>query len=75
MASGKLIKVRCPKCSESFNYYDSSYRPFCSKRCKEIDLGNWLLESYKVPSKEPLSDNDIEQVLQEQSENGGNEDN
>jgi|TARA_Y100000294_G_scaffold94786_1_gene88223 hypothetical protein len=28
---------------------ESAYRPFCSKRCKELDLGNWLNESYRVP--------------------------
>ena len=68
MANGKIIKVKCPKCSDTFNYYDSSSRPFCSKRCKEVDLGLWLTETYKVASKESLSEEDIEEVLQVQGE-------
>lgn len=64
--SGTLI-VKCPKCKESFNYRDSKFRPFCSERCKEVDLGHWFQESYKVPSKEVLSDGDIEQVIKERS--------
>lgn len=68
MANGKIIKVKCPKCSDMFNYYDSSARPFCSTRCKEVDLGLWLTETYKVPSKENLSEEDIEEVLKDQEE-------
>lgn len=45
----KIIKVNCPKCKKAFSYYTSEYRPFCSHKCKEIDLGNWLSESYTVP--------------------------
>jgi len=48
----KLLKVRCPNCKTSFSYYESEFRPFCSERCKMIDLGHWFEESYKVPLKE-----------------------
>jgi endogenous inhibitor of DNA gyrase (YacG/DUF329 family) len=30
-------------------------RPFCSKRCADIDLGRWLGEVYRVPSADPPS--------------------
>ncbi|MAF48376.1 MAG: DNA gyrase inhibitor YacG [Rhodospirillales bacterium] len=39
-------KRQCPMCGQPA---ESAYRPFCSKRCKELDLGNWLNESYRVP--------------------------
>jgi endogenous inhibitor of DNA gyrase (YacG/DUF329 family) len=68
MVNGKIIKVKCPKCSEIFNYYDSSARPFCSERCKDIDLGLWLTENYKAPSKEGLSEEDIEEVMKSHEE-------
>ncbi|MBC98830.1 MAG: DNA gyrase inhibitor YacG [Halobacteriovoraceae bacterium] len=55
MANGKVLNVACPKCKESFNYYESSFRPFCSERCKEVDLGLWFTETYKVASKEQLN--------------------
>ncbi len=48
----KLLKVQCPQCRASFLYYESESRPFCSERCKMIDLGHWFEESYKVPMKE-----------------------
>ncbi len=63
MAKGKYLAVNCPKCDDSFNYYDSEFRPFCSERCKQVDLGHWFSESYSVASKEQLSDQDLEQVI------------
>jgi endogenous inhibitor of DNA gyrase (YacG/DUF329 family) len=35
-----------------FSYYESESRPFCTERCKQIDLGHWFQESYVVPVKE-----------------------
>ena len=54
------VKVRCPQCGgESLWSADNTYRPFCSERCKLIDLGAWASESYRVPveeSNDPLSE-------------------
>ena len=38
----KALTVECPECKKKFNYYISEFRPFCSERCKLIDLGQWL---------------------------------
>ena len=36
---------------------ESAFRPFCSERCRNIDLGAWAAEEYRVPEQEqPLSD-------------------
>ena len=48
----KALKVKCPQCETIFFYYQSPSRPFCSERCKMIDLGHWFEESYRVPEKE-----------------------
>ena len=48
----KVLQVSCPKCRSLFVYHESEFRPFCSKRCKMIDLGHWMSESYSVPGKE-----------------------
>ena len=52
--------VRCPQCGgESLWSAENKYRPFCSERCKLIDLGAWASESYRVPvqeTTEPLSE-------------------
>ena len=42
--------VACPQCGASVVWDASNrYRPFCSERCKMIDLGAWATESYRVP--------------------------
>ena len=30
----------------------AAYRPFCSRRCADVDLGRWLTESYRVPAED-----------------------
>lgn len=67
------IVVKCPKCRKSFPYSESKYRPFCSERCKQIDLGHWFSETYTLPSKEKLSDEDIDSVLRERSKGNDEE--
>lgn len=44
-----LKRSRCPVCRKSA---EARWRPFCSKRCADIDLGRWLNESYSIPSQE-----------------------
>lgn len=42
--------VSCPQCGKTAEWDRSNpYRPFCSERCKMIDLGAWASESYRVP--------------------------
>ena len=38
--------MSCPVCGEDTV---QKYRPFCSRRCADIDLGKWLNEGYSVP--------------------------
>jgi endogenous inhibitor of DNA gyrase (YacG/DUF329 family) len=45
--------MSCPICGRKG---DSRYRPFCSRRCADIDLGRWLTEGYAIPVDEPLDD-------------------
>jgi len=43
--------VRCPACSGPSLYAPSNaFRPFCSARCKNLDLGAWASESFKLPA-------------------------
>jgi uncharacterized protein len=45
--------VNCPVCAQSAPYTpENRYRPFCSERCKLIDLGQWASEGYRVPEQE-----------------------
>ena len=41
--------IRCPICERQFDPTTSPAMPFCSQRCRQIDLGRWLREVYSVP--------------------------
>ena len=40
--------MSCPICKKQT---DKAFRPFCSKRCADVDLGRWLSESYAIPGQ------------------------
>ncbi|RYC32936.1 DNA gyrase inhibitor YacG [Lichenibacterium minor] len=44
--SGPAVKRRCPICSRAAS---PEFKPFCSKRCADVDLHRWLGEGYRVP--------------------------
>lgn len=45
--------VHCPQCHVAMTYdTGSSYRPFCSERCKLIDLGQWAAGAYRIAQVE-----------------------
>jgi endogenous inhibitor of DNA gyrase (YacG/DUF329 family) len=44
-----MPSIRCPICERQFDPAQSSAMPFCSERCRQIDLGRWLREVYSVP--------------------------
>ena len=50
--------MTCPICDKAAS---PRYRPFCSRRCADIDLARWLNGSYAVPSDDP---EDIEAALE-----------
>lgn len=45
-------KPRCPGCKKKTAWEENPWRPFCSERCKMLDLGAWASEDYKVESLE-----------------------
>lgn len=65
----KEILVNCPTCSEEFSYYEKETRPFCSERCKNHDLVAWTEGQHVIPSKEPLSEQDVETIIRVRREN------
>ena len=49
--------VRCPACGgESVYAASNPFRPFCSQRCKNMDLGAWASEGFRVPGDAPPDD-------------------
>ncbi|HEY4265114.1 MAG TPA: DNA gyrase inhibitor YacG [Micropepsaceae bacterium] len=57
----------CPICKRPLDTGDEGerVRPFCSKRCADIDLGHWLMGSYTIPA--------VESEGETEDEDGGNE--
>lgn len=50
-------KARCPECNKPVQH---AYRPFCSKRCADLDLGKWFNEQYVLPGDSEIND-DLEE--------------
>jgi uncharacterized protein len=49
-APKKQIIVTCPACGKSALYDEKKkFRPFCSERCRIIDLAKWATDSYRIP--------------------------
>ncbi len=62
------MKVKCPKCGKEVPFADNPFRPFCSERCKLLDLGDWLSGSYSVEGEhEQKADATPESVDEEDS--------
>jgi len=52
-SGAKVIPLKgrkCPICSKPM---EQEFHPFCSRRCANLDLGNWLGETYRVPTDDP----------------------
>ncbi|OGW36269.1 MAG: DNA gyrase inhibitor YacG [Nitrospirae bacterium RBG_13_39_12] len=45
------MKIICPICRSKTTWEENPWRPFCSERCKLVDLGKWVSEEYKIPVK------------------------
>ena len=41
---------KCPRCGKPISFEKNPYRPFCSKKCKMMDLGAWFMEEYQISS-------------------------
>jgi hypothetical protein len=59
------MKIICPVCKNITTWEENPFRPFCSERCKLIDLGAWASGEYRLPVN-PVDETD--QVGQEEDE-------
>ncbi len=56
-----VTTVNCPTCGTKVEWTEANkFRPFCSERCKQIDLGAWAEEKYVIPGALPVDDEDLE---------------
>lgn len=65
-------KIPCPRCKEETLFSpENPFRPFCSERCKMIDLGNWASGGYRVPT--PEGENSENQDMTSDADTNGEE--
>lgn len=55
--------MSCPVCKRKT---DAAYRPFCSRRCADVDLAKWMSGSYAMPSDDPEDLDAAERALEQQ---------
>jgi endogenous inhibitor of DNA gyrase (YacG/DUF329 family) len=54
-----MTVVSCPTCGKKVEWTPANtFRPFCSDRCKQIDLGAWAEEKYTIPGATPADAQD-----------------
>jgi uncharacterized protein len=54
-----MKQVPCPRCGQPAPFSpENKWRPFCSERCKMIDLGDWASERFRVPAEDEAPDAD-----------------
>lgn len=51
--------MTCPVCQKPT---EKAYRPFCSRRCADVDLGRWLNGSYAIPSEDEVPDEQVQDI-------------
>jgi endogenous inhibitor of DNA gyrase (YacG/DUF329 family) len=59
-----MSTVKCPICGSPFEFEKSDAAPFCSARCRQIDLKRWLGEEYCVPVVRSTDEVDDEAVFE-----------
>ena len=60
IVKGHSQKATCPLCQQPAK---ALYRPFCSRRCAQLDLGKWLTGYYVIPTYEAMDESDVESLL------------
>jgi uncharacterized protein len=50
--------LKCPRCGKETDSAGNQFRPFCSERCKMVDLGNWAMGVYSIPVTNADEDED-----------------
>ena len=58
----RAATVKCPTCKKRGDWFDTPYGPFCSQRCKLIDLGKWLGGEHVIA--EPLRPEHLEKFAE-----------
>jgi hypothetical protein len=67
MSRSRSLKLRCPICKKVVKSNDPEF-PFCSERCRTIDLGKWASGEYVIPSPAAEDDEQIRERMPEDAD-------
>lgn len=62
----RVRTVKCPTCQKQGAWLNGAYGPFCSRRCKLVDLGKWLGEEHTI--SEPLRPSHFQDLLVDEAD-------
>jgi endogenous inhibitor of DNA gyrase (YacG/DUF329 family) len=63
----KITRIVCPICRKETAWENNPFRPFCSERCRLIDLGKWASEDYRIDGeKKTIPDADEDEKKDEE---------
>ena len=66
VAMSQMAQVKCPACQRKGDWFAGPYGPFCSHRCKLVDLGKWFGEEHVVSQR--LKSGEVEGAIQNEHE-------
>jgi len=62
--SKRPLEVACPQCRKKVEWReDNPYRPFCSERCRLIDLGAWADGSHRIAGEPAMDETEIDEMI------------
>lgn len=61
------MKYKCPICGKPADSETIAEFPFCSERCRQVDLGNWAAEQYVI-SEQAFDEDDLEKLMLDETE-------
>jgi endogenous inhibitor of DNA gyrase (YacG/DUF329 family) len=73
MLNAVTFAPRCPTCHEPVVWEGNPSRPFCTERCRLVDLGAWMTERYRVPGEDAHVPDDDDENEPDGSDESGEE--
>ena len=62
--SNRPLEVACPQCRKKVAWRDDNpFRPFCSERCRLIDLGAWADGSHRIAGEPAMDETEIDEMI------------
>lgn len=62
--TSRPLKVTCPHCHKQVAWVEkNTYRPFCSERCKLLDLGAWADGSHRIAGEPAMDETEIDEMI------------